>query len=969
MTHVKQAMLDQKIRVFVDTMLQKTEDVGELLEILKRTAVSVVIFSEKFADSSWCLDEVNTIVQSIEEFNHKTLPVFYNVDWTTVAGDEWLIGSYVRMIAGLKESQESKKKWMESLKKVASKAGCTSESIPEEAALVKNVVSNLLTRLASMSSGIKFNNLVGIESRVSEVKRLLAMDDPNTSRIVGIFQMGGYGKSTLARACYEEMRRRHGQEMKFHFVEKINETSDKTSSITELAEKLYSTLLNEEHLASGVVNIGFKVERLLRLKVFVVLDDVQSFSQLQELLLDKALKLTELFSKGSRIIITTRNQGVLNYAKADMYRVKPLNDDESLTLFKLHAFEPGFIRDDRVHMSRDVVTYCQGNPLALKVLGCTLLRKDKKYWKSFLGKLGKIQDQKIHSVLRRSYDELGNDDKRLFLDIACFFYGTMRSLLVKYMDSIHPDSYSRVEDLINKSLLISEGDDKNKGERIVVHDLLREMAWNIVNEEDVIGKRSRLKDHDDINCLLTQEQGDRETQGIRLDLSIAEVMHLKANAFKGMHYLRWLDFGWPQSVGSENRKIQLSDGNLNSLPNALRGFNWDHFPCHFLPSGFSPKKLVYLVIRHSPIQICWEHNQPKLEYLTLLCLSNCENLTTIPSLSHCTNLEHILLSGCKTLTELPQDIQFLKNLVTLDARNCLNLELVPSKLNSKLLKQLLLSNCPKLTSCPKVNSPHLQALDCDGTPIIPIPNSIYKLKRDGIVSLYGPNITHFPNIPTRLDLLRLRKTSIQEIEIEYHQFKFDRLHLIKNTQLTTLPSEIWDMVSSELIIEKCPLLRCLPVISKPSCTLTTLRIAGCKKVTEFPSCICKLRCLEVLVFVGTNIKTLPSCISELKQLTYLDLSNSTSLELVPATISELGNLSELVLIGCGSNVSLPELLPPNLKLVKKSNSMTSTFRAMVKIFGEQIFNYKMVDYGSSRLIGNSLVVNASQQQALPCSIC
>ncbi|CAN1176942.1 Putative disease resistance protein At4g11170 [Linum perenne] len=89
MTHVKQAMLDQKIRVFVDTMLQKTEDVGELLEILKRTAVSVVIFSEKFADSSWCLDEVNTIVQSIEEFNHKTLPVFYNVDWTTVAGDEF----------------------------------------------------------------------------------------------------------------------------------------------------------------------------------------------------------------------------------------------------------------------------------------------------------------------------------------------------------------------------------------------------------------------------------------------------------------------------------------------------------------------------------------------------------------------------------------------------------------------------------------------------------------------------------------------------------------------------------------------------------------------------------------------------------------------------------------------------------------------------------------------------------------
>ncbi|CAN1176949.1 Disease resistance protein RPP2B [Linum perenne] len=88
MSHVRDAMLDKKIRVFEDTKLEKTEDVGELLEILKRTALSVVIFSKKFADSSWCLDEVNTIVESMEEFKHKTLPVFYEVDWTTVVGDK-----------------------------------------------------------------------------------------------------------------------------------------------------------------------------------------------------------------------------------------------------------------------------------------------------------------------------------------------------------------------------------------------------------------------------------------------------------------------------------------------------------------------------------------------------------------------------------------------------------------------------------------------------------------------------------------------------------------------------------------------------------------------------------------------------------------------------------------------------------------------------------------------------------------
>ncbi|CAN1728990.1 hypothetical protein LINPERHAP1_LOCUS447 [Linum perenne] len=62
---------------------------------------------------------------------------------------------------------------------------------------------------------------------------------------------------------------------------------------------------------------------------------------------------------------------------------------------------------------------------------------------------GRIDARERAKARWRSYDELGNDDKRLFLDIACFFYGTMRSLLVKYMDSIHPDSYSRVDDLTN----------------------------------------------------------------------------------------------------------------------------------------------------------------------------------------------------------------------------------------------------------------------------------------------------------------------------------------------------------------------------------------------------------------------------------------------------------------------------------------------------------------------------------------
>ncbi|CAN0920437.1 Disease resistance-like protein DSC1 [Linum grandiflorum] len=581
-----------------------------------------------------------------------------------------------------------------------------------------------------MSSGIQFNNLVGMDSRISEVEQLLAMEELNTIRVVGLWGMDGLGKSTLARTCYERLKTLH-REMKFHFVDKIYETcssGDKSYLVEGLIQEMYSKLLSESCLTWDDVNVDYRRARLSRLKVFVVLDDVQTLSQVEQFFLGEASKLLKLFSKGSRIIITSRNRRVLDYVTAEIYPVEQLNDADSLRLFKLHALGPGSVQDDRI-MSHQVIAYCKGIPLALKVLGVRLLPKDKKYWESFVCKLGHNQEAGVYHVLRRGYDELGDDNKRLFLDIACFFSGSLKSLLKKYMETFYSSSLSRIEDLVSWSLLISNSDE-TQGDIVVVHTLLREMAWNIVNEEENIGKRTRLKDPGDIRNLLTIREGDRATQGIYLDLSKAEDMHLKDTAFKGMESLRWLDFSWPKCDGYGNPRIKLSEGDLKSLPNELRGLHWDQFPSTSLPSCFSPKKLAYLVITRSPIEKCWKRDQPKLEYLMLLSLSGCEKLTAIPNLLHCSNLEHLLLSGCKSLIELPETIQCLVKLVRLDARDCEKLERVPSRLNSKSLKQLLLSNCPNLTRCPEVNSVQLQALDLEGTPIISLPNSIYKFKQN-----------------------------------------------------------------------------------------------------------------------------------------------------------------------------------------------------------------------------------------------
>ena len=230
----------------------------------------------------------------------------------------------------------------------------------------------------------------------------------------------------------------------------------------------------------------FVRDRLRYTKVLIVLDDVDNAKQLEYLAGDR-----DWFGHGSKIIITTRDKQVLRNIGAhddETYEVEKLNLDESLHLFCSKAFQQSSPKTDYIDLSKQMVHYAKGIPLALEVLGSHLYSKSTKQWESELDKLKKIPNVKVCEILQTSFVELESNEKELFLDIACFFEGEDADFVKRVVDAFgtrYVESAKQV--LIDKALVTI------RRKKFHMHDLLQEMGRQIVCQESKNpGERSRL---------------------------------------------------------------------------------------------------------------------------------------------------------------------------------------------------------------------------------------------------------------------------------------------------------------------------------------------------------------------------------------------------------------------------------------------------------------------------------------------
>jgi hypothetical protein len=328
---------------------------------------------------------------------------------------------------------------------------------------------------------------IGMDSHVNNVKDLLNLGTSDV-RIVGIYGMGGIGKTTLAKAVYNEIG------VAFEgtsFLSNLKESSEKCNGLVHLQEQLLNDIL-KTNLKIGNVDRGIIIikERINRKKVLVILDDVDEFENLHTLVEKQWL------GPGSRIIVTTRDEHLLRQLKVDeKYKVKELNYWESLQLFSWHAFEMANPKVDYSELSIEAVNFAGGLPLALMVLGSFFRGKSIAQWKRELEKFRRSPPDKIQKILRISFDSLDSSTKDIFLDIACFFVGMDKEYTIKILDDCNSSTGSGISDLIQKSLVTNDYSNKLK-----MHNLIRDMGRKIVCEESpkYPGKRSRLWFHKDV---------------------------------------------------------------------------------------------------------------------------------------------------------------------------------------------------------------------------------------------------------------------------------------------------------------------------------------------------------------------------------------------------------------------------------------------------------------------------------------
>ncbi|MED6132857.1 hypothetical protein PIB30_022770 [Stylosanthes scabra] len=345
---------------------------------------------------------------------------------------------------------------------------------------------------------------VGLDLMVDKVWKCL--QDENVG-IIGLFGMGGAGKTTLMKKVHNEFGKR---EHKFDLILWVVVSKD--CNVDNIMNAIRSRLgiKDDDWNRSSEDQKRAKIYQILKGKRFVLmLDDVWGKLEIGSI----GVPSPKDNNYESKVVFTTRLQDVCAKMQADAkLKVECLHENEAFELFCKHVGKETLNSHPKIgELAGEIVKECGGLPLALITVGSAMAGvNDVGAWQQAIDDLGASPwtgpdlESKVFSILKFSYDRLPDEThKNCFLYCSLYpedyridveglidrwigegFLGKGKYQSKKGIFEMHEEGQSIIEKLKLSCLIEDATDWDGGGNMIKMHDVIRDMALWLWRDED-----------------------------------------------------------------------------------------------------------------------------------------------------------------------------------------------------------------------------------------------------------------------------------------------------------------------------------------------------------------------------------------------------------------------------------------------------------------------------------------------------
>ncbi|XP_072064476.1 disease resistance protein RLM3-like [Arachis hypogaea] len=191
--------------VGLHVLADRTEPKTNISDAIERCRVSIIVFTIAYAESTLFLQELVDIMECHRRKDQKVVPVFYCLDPSQVCNRSGYFGQILSLtLQGISRDENRMLSYETALRQAASILPRFLPDIWNKREVMSHIVGHVTSLMDSTKLFIA-KHPVGVDSRVQDLIQLLNNQKADGVLIIAIWGMAGIGKTTIAKALYNQI--------------------------------------------------------------------------------------------------------------------------------------------------------------------------------------------------------------------------------------------------------------------------------------------------------------------------------------------------------------------------------------------------------------------------------------------------------------------------------------------------------------------------------------------------------------------------------------------------------------------------------------------------------------------------------------------------------------------------------------------------------------------------------------------